>query len=84
VEPSKKPAGFRGRDPIRSLASTAVIRTMLLALLAIGGATWALARHYAYRPPPLRVPRSEPTSKATDDDGTLQAPELLRAEDAAP
>jgi hypothetical protein len=84
VDPSKRPAGFRARDPIRALASTAVVRTILLALLAIGGATWALAHHYTYQPPPLRVPRSEPMSKAPEDDGTLQAPELVRGDDAAP
>jgi hypothetical protein len=60
------------------------VRTVLLAALAIGGATWGLVRHYTNRPPPLRVPREVHARAAGDDDGTLQAPDLVGVDDAAP
>lgn len=81
VRPSNKPAGSSTRYVFRVLAPHAGLlgRTVLLALLAIGGAAWALVRHYTYAPPPLRVPypARPTTAHDSDDPGTLQAPELL-------
>jgi hypothetical protein len=83
VPPSNKPAGITNRHFLRVQAPHAGLfaRTALLAVLAIGGAVWALVRHYTYSPPPLRVPRP-PTTHESDDPSTLQAPELLGREDA--
>jgi hypothetical protein len=82
VRPSNKPAGFSTRHVFRAQAPHVglFVRTALVAVLAIGGAAWALVRHYTYRPPPLRVPyetREPTTPHDSDDPGTLQAPELL-------
>jgi len=82
VRLSNKPAGFSNRHVFRAQAPHAalLVRTALLAVLAIGGAAWGLVRHYTYRPPPLRVPyetRKPTTTRDSDDPGTLQAPELL-------
>lgn len=57
---------------------------MLFAALAIGGATWGLVRHYTNRPPPLRVTHEVRARGARDEDGTLQAPDLVGIDDAAP
>jgi hypothetical protein len=87
VHPSKKPARSSDRYPVRTASAKggALVRAAILAVVAIGGATWALFRHYTYSPPPLRVPyEARPTTRReADDPGTLQAPELLGA-DAAP
>jgi len=86
VRSSNKPARSTSRVPFRPAASHAglLARTALLAVLAIGGAAWALVRHYTYTPPPLRVPRVTRTSRDSEDPGTLQAPELLGTEDGGP
>jgi hypothetical protein len=39
-----------------SVPSSLLLRTVLVGLLAIGGATWALVRHYTHTPPPMLVP----------------------------
>jgi hypothetical protein len=57
---------------------------VLFAALAIGGATWGLVRHYTNRPPPLRVTHEVRARGARDEDGTLQAPDLVGIDDAAP
>ena len=70
--PVTKPA-FRGA----SVASGLLLRTLLVGLLAIAGAAWALARHYTHTLPPLRVPvapREAPTFDA--DAGEFPVPEL--------
>jgi hypothetical protein len=87
VHPSKKPARSRDRHPFLAASSKggALLRAAFLAGLAIGGATWALVRHYTYTPPPLRRPyEARPTTRReADDPDTLQAPELWGT-DAAP
>ena len=84
MRPSNKPAGITNRHLLRVQAPHAglFVRTALLAVLAIGGAVWALVRHYTYSPPPLRVPRQATTTHEGDDPSILQAPELLGSEDA--
>jgi hypothetical protein len=65
---------FRGA----SVSSGLLARTLLVALLAIAGAAWALVRHYTQTPPPLRVPvapREAPTFDA--DAGELPVPDLV-------
>jgi hypothetical protein len=83
VRASKKPAA--SASALRpSVAHGAVLaRTALLAVLAIGGATWALVRHYTYQPPPLRVLRELRSPMAGDNAGDVPAPELLPVEDAS-
>jgi hypothetical protein len=71
--PAKKPT-FRGAP----VASGLLLRTVLVGLLAIFGAAWALVRHYTQTLPPLRVPavpREAPTVDA--DAGELPAPDLV-------
>jgi len=75
VRASKKPAGSASTPARSVLDGTLLARTILLALLAIAGATWALVRHSAYQPPPLHVAR--PPAAGSDDAGDLPAPDLL-------
>ena len=86
MRPSKRPAGSWALHSPRAPASHAatLVRTVLLAVLAIGGATWGLVRHYTNRPPPLRVPREMRARSPGDEDATLQAPDLVGVDDAAP
>jgi hypothetical protein len=72
-ERSRKPSS-RGA----SVSSGLLVRTILVAVLAIGGAAWALVRHYTQTPPPLRVPvapREAPTFDA--DAGEVPVPDLV-------
>jgi hypothetical protein len=64
-------------SPEASVVSGLLVRTVLIALLAIGGATWALVRHYTHTPPPMRVPvpRAAPTYDA--DAGEIPIPDEL-------
>jgi hypothetical protein len=71
--PARKPT-FRGAP----VSSGLLLRTVLVGLLAIFGAAWALVRHYTQTLPPLRVPvapREAPTFDA--DAGELPAPDLV-------
>ncbi|MGD0673965.1 MAG: hypothetical protein ABSC94_01015 [Polyangiaceae bacterium] len=53
------------------------MRTLLWGLLAIGGAAWALVRHYTHVLPPLRVPITPSASPLDEpDSGELPAPEI--------
>jgi hypothetical protein len=76
---TKKPE--RPRKPIlrgASVSSGLLARTLLVAVLAIVGATWALVRHYTQTLPPLRVPvapREAPTFDA--DAGEVPVPDLF-------
>ena len=55
---AKKPERRPITKPVRgaSVGSGLLLRTLLVGLLAIAGAAWALARHYTHTLPPLRVP----------------------------
>jgi hypothetical protein len=71
--PTKKPS-FKGAPVLSGL----LLRTVLIGLLAIFGAAWALVRHYTQTLPPLRVPvapREAPTFDA--DAGELPVPDLV-------
>jgi hypothetical protein len=71
--PAKKPT-FRGPPVLSGL----LLRTLLVGLVAIFGAAWALVRHYTQTLPPLRVPvtpREAPTFDA--DAGELPVPEMV-------
>jgi len=60
------------------ISSGLLLRTLLVGLLAIFGAAWALARHYTQTLPPMRVPvapREAPTFDA--DAGELPVPDLV-------
>jgi hypothetical protein len=71
--PVKKPS-FRGTSALSGL----LLRTVLVGVLAIFGAAWALLRHYTQTLPPLREPvspREAPTFDA--DAGEVPVPDLL-------
>jgi hypothetical protein len=77
--PAKKPT-FRGAPGHSGL----LLRTLLVGLLAIFGAAWALVRHYTQTLPPMRVPvapREAPTFDA--DAGEFPVPDIA-APDGAP
>ncbi|HXX70224.1 MAG TPA: hypothetical protein VEK07_23795 [Polyangiaceae bacterium] len=56
------------------MPSGLVIRTLLLGMVAIAGAAWALVRHCTHELPPLRT--STPGGEV--DSGEIPAPELMR------
>lgn len=71
--PATRPT-FRGAPVLSGL----LLRTLLVGLLAILGAAWALVRHYTHTLPPLRVPlapREAPTFDA--DAGELPVPDMV-------
>jgi hypothetical protein len=71
--PAKNPT-FRGAP----VSSGLLLRMLLVGLLAIFGAAWALVRHYTQTLPPLRVPvtpREAPTFDV--DAGELHVPEVV-------
>ncbi|MGH7439825.1 MAG: hypothetical protein ACRENE_29405 [Polyangiaceae bacterium] len=58
-----------------------ILRFLLVALLAIGGATWALVRHRTYVPQPMEVPVAPapapaPAPTFDADAGELPVPPL--------
>jgi hypothetical protein len=58
-----------------------VVRTVLLALVAIGGAAWGLVRHYSHVNPPMLVPVSPrggaaPAPTYDADAGEFPVPDL--------
>jgi hypothetical protein len=58
-------------------APSAVLRIALLALLAIAGAAWALARHYTNALPPMRVPVQPRAAPTYDPDaGEMPVPDF--------
>jgi hypothetical protein len=68
------------------LSTGLLVRTLIVGLIAIGGAWWALDRHYTHVLPPMRVPvpggpREAPTFDA--DAGELPVPDFYK-DDAAP
>ena len=72
--PAKKRPTFRGAPVLSGL----LLRTLLVGLVAIFGAAWALVRHYTHALPPLRVPvapRKAPTFDA--DAGELPVPDIV-------
>jgi hypothetical protein len=70
-KPVKKPA-FRSAP----VASGTLLRTLLVGLLAIAGAAWALARHYTHTLPPMRVPVAPREAPTFDiDAGEIPVPE---------
>jgi hypothetical protein len=77
---AKKPDRAVAKPRMRSRRGPpfALARTVLLGLIAIAGAAWALVRHYAYTPPPLRVPVAPASAPTYDADaGEIPVPELL-------
>jgi hypothetical protein len=54
-----------------------VIRVVLFAALAIGGAMWGLHRHMTQTPAPLRVPVPAPAPTFDADAGELPVPEVV-------
>jgi hypothetical protein len=81
-KPGQRPrsAGVRhARTPVALL-----LRTLLVGVLAIAGAAWALVRHCSYVPPPLHKPappREAPTYDA--DAGEVPVPDWLGPGDDA-
>jgi hypothetical protein len=68
-----------------SLSTGLLVRTLLVGLIAIGGAAWALDRHYTHALPPLRVPatpREVPTFDA--DAGEFPVPDIFTGDGGAP
>jgi len=56
-----------------------IVRFLLLAFLAIGGATWALVRHRTFVPQPMEVPVAPAPAPAPTfdaDAGELPVPPL--------
>jgi hypothetical protein len=65
------------------LSTGLLVRTLIVGLIAIGGAVWALDRHYTHVLPPMRVPvppREAPTFDA--DAGEVPVPDFYK-DDAA-
>lgn len=55
-----------------------LVRTFLLGVVAIGGAAWALVRHYTHELPPLRVPVSAAPAPTYDlDAGEIPVPDFV-------
>ncbi len=73
-EPSKSK-----RFVLPRLPPVQIVRIVLLALLGIVGAGWALARHYSVRSAPMEVPLTTPPAPAPTydaDAGEIPVPEL--------
>lgn len=67
-------AGRRTR-PMR-FPSGLLVRSLVFGLVAIGGAYWALDRHYTHPLPPMRVPRvARPVPTYDADAGELPVPD---------
>jgi hypothetical protein len=67
-----------------SLSRGLLVRTLIVGFIAIGGAAWALDRHYTHVLPPMRVPvvpREAPTFDA--DAGETPVPDFFM-DDAGP
>jgi hypothetical protein len=63
-----------------------LVRTVLIGVLAIGGATWALVRHYTHTPPPMRVPVPAVPAEAPTydpDAGEYPVPDFTGPDDSA-
>lgn len=71
---------LRGAAPSRMPLSL-VLRTVLFGLVAIGGALWALHRHYTHTPPPLRVPVPAEAPTYDADAGEIPVPDFGAPED---
>jgi len=74
--PKRRPASipFAGA----SLSKGLLVRTLIVGLIAIGGAAWALDRHYTHALPAMRVPstpRAAPTYDA--DAGEFPVPDIF-------
>jgi hypothetical protein len=66
------------------LSTGLLVRTLIVGLIAIGGAVWALDRHYTHVLPPMRVPVPPREAPAFDADaGEVPAPDFYK-DDAAP
>jgi len=66
---------------LRHLPPAAALRVVGLALLAIAGAGWALARHYTHAMPPMRVPLPPSAAPTYDPDaGEVPVPDLEPAD----
>jgi hypothetical protein len=71
--------------PGAALSRGLLIRTVIVGLFAIGGAAWALDRHYTHGLPPMRVPvapRETPTFDA--DAGEFPVPDFFTVESGTP
>jgi hypothetical protein len=75
-KPSRWPLSARARAPF-ARPPLPILRLVLLCLLAIAGAAWALVRHLTYEPPPMRVPIPGSAPAFDADAGELPAPSLL-------
>jgi hypothetical protein len=74
--PDRNPPRWLQRRPSRVPAAL-FLRTALLGVIAIGGAAWALVRHYTHESPPMTVPvqpRPAPTYDA--DAGEFPVPDF--------
>jgi hypothetical protein len=66
------------------LSTGLLVRTLIVGLIAIGGAVWALDRHYTRVLPPMRVPVPPRESPTFDPDaGEFPVPDFYK-DDAAP
>jgi hypothetical protein len=74
---AKKPERPPPRQAARPFPFALFVRTFLIGMIAIGGALWALTRHYTHTPPPMRVPvvpREAPTYDV--DAGEVPVPDF--------
>ena len=65
---------LRGAQPSR-VPYGLLLRTVVIGLIAIGGAAWALVRHYTHTPPPLRVPVPAAAPTYDPDAGEMPVPD---------
>jgi hypothetical protein len=80
-KPERLPA--RPTSGAASLPFGLRVRTLLIGLLAIAGATWALARHYTHAPEPMRVPVPATAPTYDTDAGEMPVPDLTGPEEDA-
>jgi len=68
-----------------SLSTGLLVRTLIVGVIAIGGAAWALDRHYTHALPPMRVPASPRAAPTFDADaGEFPVPDFFTGDAEAP
>jgi hypothetical protein len=81
---AKKPRPFEtphSRLPLPRAFPFALVRTILLGLLVVALAAWALVRHYSRTLPPMRIPMPPAAAPTYDPDGgELPVPELIESD----
>jgi hypothetical protein len=75
--PRRAPLRFGGA----SVSTGLLVRTLVVGLIAIGGAAWALDRHYTHTLPPMRVPLTPREAPTFDTDaGEFPVPDFFAGE----